>query len=156
VDFKRILATGARQLSINSVTLQNNEIATFLTRAPITSIQQNIMKNNNIAMASHSGRGINVNDNLIEENPLAGGTLVNTDDSAINGNRIQGSQNGVIIDSQSTGNTVQLNNAHDNVVDINNANGLGPTVNQKHVLGQQLPSIESKRAMFRKMKDQII
>jgi nitrous oxidase accessory protein NosD len=111
--------------------LQNNEIATFLTGAPITSIQQNIMKNNNIAMASHSGRGINVNDNLIEENPLAGDTLVNTDESAINGNRIQGSQNGVILDSQSTGNTVQLNNAHDNVVDINNANGLGPTVNQK-------------------------
>jgi ADP-dependent phosphofructokinase/glucokinase len=56
-----------RQLSINSVTLQNNEIATFLTGAAITSIQQNIMKNNNIAMASHSGRGIIVNDNLIEE-----------------------------------------------------------------------------------------
>jgi parallel beta-helix repeat protein len=125
-----ILATGARQLSINSVTLQHNQIATFLTRAPIASIQQNIMKNNNIAVASHSGSGINVNDNLMQENALAGVTLVNTDESAINDNEIQGSQNGIFLDAQSTGNTVEVNNAHNNKVDLNNANGLGPTVNQ--------------------------
>jgi parallel beta-helix repeat protein len=125
-----ILATGARQLSINSIILQDNQIAAFLTGAPVTSIQQNIMKNNNIAVASHSGSGINVNDNLMEQNALAGVTLVNTDESVINDNKIQGSQNGIFLDAQSTGNTVELNNAHNNVVDVNNANGLGPTVNQ--------------------------
>jgi parallel beta-helix repeat protein len=130
-----VLATGARQLSINSVILEHNQIATFLTGASIASIQQNVMNNNNIAVASHSSSGINVNDNLMEENALAGVTLVKTDDSTINDNKIQGSQNAVFLDAQSTGNTVQLNNAHDNVVDVNNANGLSPTVNRNTFSG---------------------
>jgi parallel beta-helix repeat protein len=125
-----VLATEAGQLSINSVILQSNQIAVFLNGAPIASIQENIMKNNNIAVASHSGSGINVEENLMEENALAGVTLVNTDDSMISDNNIQGSQNGIFLDAQSTGNTVQLNNGHNSVVDVNNANGLGPTVNQ--------------------------
>src|ERR671921_1742376 len=52
-----LLATRAGQLSINSVILQHNQIAAFLTEAPAVSIQQNIMKNNNIAVASHPGSG---------------------------------------------------------------------------------------------------
>jgi parallel beta-helix repeat protein len=63
-------------------------------------------------------------------NALAGVTFVKTTDSMVISNNIQGSKNGIFLDAQSTGNTVQLNNAHDNVVDVNNANGLGPTVNQ--------------------------
>lgn len=125
-----LLATRAGQLSINSVILQHNQIAAFLTETPAVSIQQNIMKNNNIAVASHSGSGINVNDNLMDKNALAGVTLVDTDDSTINDNKIQGSQNGVFLDSQSNRNKVQLNDAYNNTADINNANGLGPTVNQ--------------------------
>lgn len=88
------------------------------------------MKNNNIAVASHSGSGINVNDNLMDKNALAGVILVDTDDSTINDNKIQGSQNGVFLDSQSNRNKVQLNDAYNNTADINNANGLSPTVNQ--------------------------
>jgi parallel beta-helix repeat protein len=125
-----ILATAARQLSIDSVMLQHNQIAVFLTGAPTASIQQSIMKNNSIAVASHSGSSINVNDNLMQENALAGVTLVNTDESAINDNKIQGSQNGIFLDSQSTGNTVEVNNVHSNKVDLNNANGLAPNINQ--------------------------
>jgi parallel beta-helix repeat protein len=125
-----LLVTRAGQLSINSVILQHNQIAAFLTEAPAVSIQQNIMKNNNIAVASHSGSGINVNDNLMDKNALAGVILVDTDDSTINDNKIQGSQNGVFLDSQSNRNKVQLNGAYNNTADINNANGLGPMVNQ--------------------------
>jgi parallel beta-helix repeat protein len=125
-----ILATAAAQLSISSVMLQHNQIAVFLTSVPMTSIQQSIMRNNNIAVATHSGSSINVNDNLMQENALAGVTLVNTDDSTISDNKINGSQNGIFLDAQSNRNTVQLNGANNNVVDINNANGLGPTVNQ--------------------------
>jgi parallel beta-helix repeat protein len=99
-----------------SVILQHNQIAAFLTGATTVSIQQNIMKNNNIAVASHSGSRINVDDNLMKEKALAGVTLVDTDESTINANKIQGSQNGIFLDAQSTGNTIQLNNAHDNVV----------------------------------------
>jgi parallel beta-helix repeat protein len=105
--------------------LQHNQIAAFLTEAPAVSIQQNIMKNNNIAVASHSGSGINVNDNLMDKNALVGVILVDTDDSTINDNKIQGSQNGVFLDSQSNRNKVQLNDAYNNTTDINNANGLG-------------------------------
>jgi hypothetical protein len=66
----------------------------------------------------------------MDGNALAGVTFVNTDESAMSSNNIQGSQNAIFLDAQSTENIVQLNNAHDNVVDINNANGLAPNVNQ--------------------------
>ena len=45
-------------------------------------------------------------------------------------NNIAGSQNGIFLDAQSTENTVRLNNLRENEVDLNNANGLAPTVNQ--------------------------
>ena len=57
-------------------------------------------------------------------------TFVNTDESAVSSNNIQGSQNGVFLDSKSNRNKVQLNDAYNNTADINNANGLDPTVNQ--------------------------
>jgi hypothetical protein len=41
-------------------------------------------------------------------------------------------QNDIFLDVHSTENIVELNNAHNNKVDVNNANGLGPTV--KHSL----------------------
>jgi hypothetical protein len=125
-----ILATGAKELVATSLIMQNNQIAAFFTGADLASIQENIIKNNNIAIASHSTSGLNVESNLMDSNALAGITYVNTDESSVNSNNIQGSQNAIFLDSQSTENTVQLNNAHDNVVDINNANGLAPNVNQ--------------------------
>ena len=125
-----VLTTGAREISIDSLILLNNQIALFFTGSPIALIQENLIRNNNIAVASHSGSGINMEKNLMDGNALAGVTFVETTDSMVISNNIQGSQNGIFLDAQSTGNTVQLNNAHDNVVDVNNANGLGPTVNQ--------------------------
>ena len=125
-----VLTTGAREISIDSLILLNNQIALFFTGSPIALIQENLIRNNNIAVASHSGSGINMEKNLMDGNALAGVTFVKTTDSMVISNNIQGSQNGIFLDAQSTGNTVQLNNAHDNVVDVNNANRLGPTVNQ--------------------------
>ena len=125
-----VLTTGAREISIDSLILLNNQIALFFTGSPIALIQENLIRNNNISVASHSGSGINMEKNLMDGNALAGVTFVKTTDSMVISNNIQGSQNGIFLDAQSTGNTVQLNNAHDNVVDINNANRLGPTVNQ--------------------------
>ena len=96
----------------------------------MASVQENIIKNNNIGVASHSASGLNIENDLMDGNALAGVTFVNTDESAMSSNNIQGSQNAIFLDAQSTENIVQLNNAHDNVVDINNANGLAPNVNQ--------------------------
>jgi hypothetical protein len=42
-------------------------------------------------------------------------------------NNIDGSQNGVLLDAQSSGNTISMNNVLHNVIDMNNANGLGQT-----------------------------
>ena len=96
----------------------------------MASVQENIIKNNNIGVASDSASGLNIENDLMDGNALAGVTFVNTDESAISSNTIQGSQNAIFLDEQSTTNIVQLNNAHDNVVDINNANGLSATSNQ--------------------------
>jgi parallel beta-helix repeat protein len=125
-----VLLTGATELSIQSTILQNNEIGIFLTGGDLSSIEDNIIRNNMIAIASHSASGINIENNLMDSNARAGVSFVNTDESEVSGNRIQGGQNGVFLDSQSAGNTIQLNNANDNVVDLNNANGEPPTINQ--------------------------
>ena len=125
-----VLATGARGLVVSSLIMQDNQIAAFLTGADLGSVENNTIMNNNIGVASHSASGLNIEDNLMDSNALAGVTLVNTDESTMSNNNIQGSQNAIFLDAQSNGNTVQLNNAHDNVVDINNANGLAPTINQ--------------------------
>ena len=124
-----VLATGAKELVVTSLILQNNQIAAFFTGADMASVQENIIKNNNIGVASHSASGLSIENDLMDANALAGVTFVNTDESAMSSNNIQGSQNAIFLDAQSTENTVQLNNAHDNVVDINNANGLAPNVN---------------------------
>jgi hypothetical protein len=125
-----IQATEAGELTAVSLIMQDNVIGAFFTGADLASVEENIIKNNNIAVASHSASGINVESNLMDANSLAGVTFVNTDESAVSSNNIQGSQNAVFLDSQSTENTVQLNAAHDNVVDLNNANGASPTINQ--------------------------
>jgi Right handed beta helix region len=125
-----ILATGAKQLTISSAILTDNQIAAFFTGADMATVSENIIKNNNIAVASHSASGLNIESNLMSSNALAGVTFVNTDESMVNSNNVEGSQNALFLDSQSTEDTVQLNNAHENVVDMNNANGLAPNVNQ--------------------------
>jgi hypothetical protein len=125
-----VLATGAKELTISSIIMENNQIATFFTGADNAIVEENIIKDNNIGGAAHSAGSLSFENNLMDGNALAGITFVNTDGSAISSNNVQGSQNAIFLDSQSTENTVQLNNAHDNVVDLNNANGLAPNVNQ--------------------------
>jgi parallel beta-helix repeat protein len=125
-----ILATEANELVATSLIMQNNQIAAFFTGADFATVDENIIKNNNIGVASHTASGLNIEDNSMDGNTLAGITFVDTTTSKIEQNKINGSQNGIFLDSQSTENTVQSNNAHDNVVDVNNANGLAPNVNQ--------------------------
>src|SRR5918995_664688 len=69
-------------------------------------------------------------DNVVVNEPgsisnlLAGITFVNTQQSSVGMNNIVGSQNGVFLDGQSAGNAVNANNVLENIIDINNANGL--------------------------------
>jgi len=62
-------------------------------------------------------------------NLLAGITFVNTQQSNVGMNNVVGSQNGVFLDGQSSQNTISANNVLENVIDLNNANGLPTNIN---------------------------
>jgi hypothetical protein len=126
-----VLLTGANGFKINSVIISNNQIGTFMTGAENTQVQQNIVQSNSIGVASHSSTGAAIDSNLMNGNLLAGITFVNTHMSAIDMNNMIGSQNGVFLDGQSSQNTISANNVLENVIDLNNANGL-PTNNNPH------------------------
>jgi hypothetical protein len=124
-----VLLTGANGFKINSVILSNDQIGTFMTGAENAEIRQNIIQGNSIGVASHSSSGAAVDSNLMNGNLLAGVTFVNTRLSAIDMNNIIGSQNGVFLDGQSSQNTISANNVLENVIDLNNANGLPTNIN---------------------------
>ncbi|MGB8642282.1 MAG: NosD domain-containing protein [Nitrososphaeraceae archaeon] len=124
-----VLLTGANGFKINSVILSNNQIGTFMTGAENSEIRQNIIQGNSIGVASHSSTGTAIDSNLMNGNLLAGVTFVNTRQSAIDMNNIIGSQNGVFLDGQSSQITISANNVLENVIDLNNANGLPTNIN---------------------------
>jgi hypothetical protein len=124
-----VLLTGANGFKIDSVILSNNQIGTFMTGAENAQIQQNIVQDNSIGVASHSSRGAAIDSNLMSGNVLAGITFVNTQQSNVGMNNIHGSQNGAFLDGQSTQNTIADNNVLQNVIDLNNANGLPTNIN---------------------------
>jgi hypothetical protein len=124
-----VLLTGANGFKIDSVILSNNQIGTFMTGAKNAQIQQNIVQDNSIGVASHSSRGASIDSNLMSGNVLAGITFVNTQQSSLGMNNIHGSQNGAFLDGQSSQNTIADNNVLQNVIDLNNANGLPTNIN---------------------------
>ena len=124
-----VLLTGATGFAINSVILSNNQIGTFMTGAENAQVQQNIIQGNSIGVASHSSTGAAIDSNLMNGNLLAGITFVNSQQSNIGMNNVVGSQNGVFLDGQSKQNTISANNVLENVIDLNNANGLPTNIN---------------------------
>ena len=124
-----ILATGSNNVQIKSIIITGNEIAVFTTGSTNTQVTENIIKNNNLGVASHSSKGASLMSNLITGNELAGVTLVNTHKAIIAANNIEGGQNGLFLDAQSSENTLNMNNVLHNVIDLNNANGLAPNIN---------------------------
>ena len=81
-------------------------------------------------MASHTSNGLQLIENLVSGNELAGITFVASDDSLISKNNILESENGIFTDAESSGNRIDSNNILRNTVDLNNANGLDINVNQ--------------------------
>src|ERR671919_219886 len=124
-----VLLTGANGFKINSAILSNNQIGTFMTGAENAQVQQNIIQGNSIGVASHSSTGAAMDSNLMNGNLLAGITFVNTQQSNVGMNNVVGSQNGVFLDGQSKQNTISANNVLENVIDLNNANGLPTNIN---------------------------
>ena len=124
-----VLLTGANGFKISSVILSDNQIGTFMTGADNAQVQQNIIQGNSIGVASHSSTGAAIDSNLMNGNLLAGITFVNTQQSNVGMNNVVGSQNGVFLDGQSKQNTISANNVLENVIDLNNANGLPTNIN---------------------------
>jgi parallel beta-helix repeat protein len=100
-----------------------------MTGAENAQVQQNIVQNNNLGIVSHSSSGSKLSSNLMSSNLLAGITFVNTRGSTIDMNNIHGSQNGVFVDGQSADNMINANNILENIIDLNNANGLPTNIN---------------------------
>lgn len=124
-----VLVTGANGMKMSSLILDSNQIGVFMTGSENTDIQQNIVKENSLGVATHSSSGAKLTSNLMSGNLLAGITFVNTQQSEVSMNNIDGSQNGAFLDAQSSANSVVANNVLENVVDVNNANGLPPNIN---------------------------
>ncbi|MDQ6724354.1 MAG: right-handed parallel beta-helix repeat-containing protein [Thermoproteota archaeon] len=126
-----ILNTGGQDNTITGLTFADNQIAIFLTGAKTTDIEKNMISNNDIGMASHSSQDTTFAQNLLGSNTLAGVTLVNSADNKIDTNIVEGSNNGVFVDGQSTGNKITTNTIMKNTgVDVNNANGLPININK--------------------------
>lgn len=139
-----ILVSGSSEFSVSSVVLQNNEVGILLTGAELASVKENNLRDNLVGVTAHSSNGLDIADNLMTKNALAGVLLVNTDESAASSNNIQGSQKGIFLDSQSAENTVQTNNVRYNIVGLDNANGLAPALNKNifstNICGTSSPS----------------
>jgi nitrous oxidase accessory protein NosD len=124
-----ILTTGVNSLKLSSIILRDNEIGLFVTDSGNFEINNNTIRNNNLGIAAHSSDRLNITSNTFSDNTLSSITFVKTQMSRIGLNNINGSQNGVFTDAQSSQNTVKSNHLSNNVIDINNANGLQTNVN---------------------------
>ena len=144
-----VLLTGANGFKISSVILSDNQIGTFMTGADNAQVQQNIIQGNSIGVASHSSTGAAIDSNLMNGNLLAGITFVNTQQSNVGMNNVVGSQNGVFLDGQSKQNTISANNVLENVIDLNNANGLPTNINTNQFTDNSLSNKQSKWSMYR-------
>jgi hypothetical protein len=124
-----ILASGAKGTSITGVTLTENQIAVFSTGTEDLQAKHNKIIQNSIGLASHTSNGLQLTDNFITGNQLAGITFVGTDDSLISSNDIEDSENGIFVDPDSNDNRIESNYVLRNTVDLNHANGLAINVN---------------------------
>ena len=131
LDFQAaVLATGSSHVKVSRLVLEGNQIAAFMTGNSDATITDNIITRNTIGTAAHSAKAVTIDSNIMDGNALAGITLVNTRDSAISGNNIQGSNDGVFMDPQSHDNVINSNIAKQNTEDINNGNGLPVNINK--------------------------
>ncbi|MDQ6723221.1 MAG: right-handed parallel beta-helix repeat-containing protein, partial [Thermoproteota archaeon] len=124
-----IYISGSNNIVTKNVNINNNKVAIYLTGTKLVDINDNMLNNNTIGIASHSNNQTNIKYNLLNENSISGITFINTADSAIDGNNILNTTNGIFLDVQSSFNKVNFNNVFNNVLDINNANNLPLNIN---------------------------
>lgn len=124
-----IYISGSTKVDSHELSINNNKVAFYLTGTQQPEISNNMVNNNTIGVALHSSNNAKVSYNQLSQNRLSGVTLINTGDSAIHGNNILNTSNGIFLDTQSSSNKVDFNNVFNNILDINNANNLPTNIN---------------------------
>ena len=127
-----IYLSGSNNVFAHEINLNNNKVAFYITGAQNSEITDNMINNNTIGIALHSSDGADIKYNQLSKNRLSGVTLINTENTLINGNNILNTTNGIFLDTQSSLNYVDFNNVFNNVLDINNANNLPININNNH------------------------
>jgi parallel beta-helix repeat protein len=127
-----IYLSGSNNVFAHEINLSNNRVAFYVTGAQNSEITNNMINNNTIGVALHSSDGADIKYNQLSKNRLSGVTLINTENTLINGNNILNTTNGIFLDTQSSLNYVDFNNVFNNVLDINNANNLPININNNH------------------------
>lgn len=127
-----IYISSSNNIVTKNLNINNNKVAIYITGAKFTNINNNMLDNNTIGIASHSNNKVDLKYNLFNENNLSGITFINTQNSTIEGNNILNTTNGIYLDAQSSFDKVNFNNLLDNVLDINNANNLPININNNY------------------------
>jgi parallel beta-helix repeat protein len=58
------LLTGGSDISVDSVILQNNKIGAYFTGSETSSVEENIMRDNDIGVAGHSANKLDIMRNI--------------------------------------------------------------------------------------------
>jgi copper-binding protein NosD len=129
-----VLMSRSSSTEVSGITFEGNKISVFMTGSSDSNIHENAIAFNAIGVASHSSNRLHIGSNNMTDNILAGITSVNTQFSLLDSNSINGSKNGIYLDSQSSRNRV-VNNTLANNIDLNNADGLDLRLNQNQFVG---------------------
>ncbi len=122
--------TGTSNDKITDVILKGNTEGVSISGSNNIEVSVNTLSNNNYGVYSENSAADKIVFNSISGSKIAGIDFINTDNSMIAANNMFGNgQNGIVLDSQSTGNKIDYNNVFGQTIDINNANGLPPNVN---------------------------
>ena len=126
---KGVNLINSNTIDVNSIILQNNQFGIFSIDSSSGEINENNINFNNIGISAYSSNNLIFKNNLITDNQLSGITLVNTNQSLIERNNIKGSGIGLFLDQPSNNNQINDNSLIYNTVDINDANDLAINLN---------------------------
>jgi parallel beta-helix repeat protein len=129
-NFKKgIHLINSNTIDVNSIILQNNHFGIFSINSSYGEMSETNITLNNVGISAYSSKNLFFKNNLIMDNQLSGITLVNTNQSLIERNNIKGSGIGLFLDQPSNNNQINDNSLIYNTVDINDANDLAINLN---------------------------
>ena len=128
---KGIWIEGSSGAKVTDVDMRGNGVGVLVSGSEDTELSANSILNNKYGIILESSHGGVIAFNQIAGNREAGIILSSSSEFVIVGNNMFGNgKNGLFLDALSSGNRVDYNNVFgDDTADINNANGLSPSVN---------------------------